>query len=174
MAAGQGLVLLYPSQADTFRLLMPIGNAINKPFRAGTLMKDMGMPVVSHSYVFGIANIHQFDDETGQVIGKSQAKLRVVMVQESALLALKANLRLQRNRQRERRRAKPDSKPEHEPEPEPDPEPGEGADWFRVGLYHALVEMANAYREDTHGVCRPMMRTVIAVPTGWAGPAQSE
>ena len=164
MAAGQGLVLLYPSQADTFRLLMPIGNAINKPFRAGTLMKDMGMPVVSHPYVFGLANIHQFDDETGQVIGKSHAKLRVVMVQESALLALKANLRLQRNRHKERT----------EPEPEPEPEPGEGADWFRVGLYHALVEMANAYREDTHGVCRPMMRTVIAVPTGWAGPTQSE
>ena len=92
------------------------------------------------------------------------------MVQESALLALKANLRLQRNRHKERRRAKPDSKPE----PEPEPEPGEGADWFRVGLYHALVEMANAYREDTHGVCRPMMRTVIAVPTGWASPTQSE
>ena len=36
---GETQVLLVPPPADTFRLLMPIANALSKPFRAGTVMR---------------------------------------------------------------------------------------------------------------------------------------
>ena len=136
----------------------------------------MGLPTSDRAYVFGIINIMK--DATD----RSDAKLRVVMVQEDILLRLQTELQRRRFAAKafrdegvvksETRSAQVDAtKTGTLTVSYEDWDPNDKANWFRIGIYQGLCEMATRYKVGTHGICGPMMRIEIAVPTGWIGKA---
>ena len=151
--------------------------------RIGSMSRDMELPTTDCAYVFGISNIML--DTTDQ----SNAKLRVVMVQEDVLLALRTELRRRHTRRSaaggssEKRSVDggkrlaastmrfDDTLGKADAYEDDEGESTDKADWFRSGLWRGLCEMALRYRPGTQGICGPMMRIELAVPAGWAAAA---